>query len=120
MSVLIRSLERNIAFYNRKYPEGHPVLSGLEKKLAFLKAKKMIASQADPEWRLLDQACCDRLTDCPFFNRVSNIDGVSEEIKEYVKSFCCGPEKEKCFRLQHLARHGEPPADNISPVGTQY
>lgn len=120
MRDLIRSLERNIAFFHRKYPEGHPVLSGLEKKLAYVRARAEKASQADSEWRAKDHVCCDRLTECPFFIAVSNVDDVSEELKGYVKDYCCSPDKVKCFRLKHIMRYGEPPADNISPVGSEF
>ncbi|MDT8419051.1 MAG: hypothetical protein RQ754_01315 [Desulfuromonadales bacterium] len=69
---------------------------------------------------VMSSRCCERLNCCPFFLAVKELGEASDVLNEYVAVYCCGPFKDKCFRLQHLARFGEPPGDNVSPSGLDY
>lgn len=79
-----------------------------------------LASAIDLEKGAAVKTVCERLCSCPFFAEVNEPEEIADAIKEYIKVYCRGPMKDKCFRLQYLASHGEPPASSISPSGLDY
>lgn len=121
MRDLVRSLEKSIEFFNRRYPDGHPMLDSLQEKLAILKAnKKDKIDSIISEWKSTESPCCEELDGCAFFYAVANVDEVFSEMKQYMATFCCGPDTESCYRLQYKKQHGEAAPDNISPTGEEY
>ncbi|MDT8419508.1 MAG: hypothetical protein RQ754_03690 [Desulfuromonadales bacterium] len=67
-----------------------------------------------------EKYCCDRLLICPFFKAVKEAEQPLDVLNEYVHVYCCGPFMDKCYRVQYLHRHGEPPGDNIAPSGLDF
>lgn len=121
MSDLIRSIEKSIDFFNRRYPDGHPMLDCLKEKLVILNTNKKNKIETTlSEWRSTGSTCCDELDDCAFFYAVANFDKVFSELKQFMAIYCCGPEMEKCYRLKYKKQKGEAAPDNISPTGEEY
>ena len=121
MSELIKSLEASVLFLRGRYPEGHPLLTNLERQLQSLKSRAVnLPEKTANEQTSRAISCCERLDVCPFFRAVHGVENISDILKEYEEVYCCGPAKKECFRLKYMEKHGGPPAENISPTGDDF
>ena len=59
--------------------------------------------------------CCDSMEECVFFQKNKEIPGFLswEEIHRY----CLAPGPDLCRRKIYLRRYGNPPSDELSPLG---
>ena len=62
---------------------------------------------------------CKYLKTCGFFKEVKDKEHI-DVLNEYLNVFCRGSLREKCYRLDFMKTHGEPPKDTISPSGLDY
>lgn len=58
---------------------------------------------------------CNLLDTCGFFRKYKS--SQSAACNAFVQDYCHGDKQDKCKRKEYRKKHGEPPADNMLPVG---
>lgn len=58
---------------------------------------------------------CDLLDTCGFFQKYQS--SQSAACENFIREFCHGPKQNQCKRKEYRKTHGEPPVDNMMPIG---